>query len=169
MLRRFRSSPHSAGGVKLVAGGDRITMDNTLDERLRLLEDRVRDCFRPFQLVCLTRLLSLTRCSPRFGTTSLAGMKIASSIRSIYTELGRLCILYSVHLWVHGRPLRSEDHAASFLRRASNNILAGTATALYHHLTSLHPLVLFGRRQRIPFASPPSRHLAAIAVQPWLP
>ncbi|KAG8948523.1 V-ATPase V1 sector subunit E [Tulasnella sp. 424] len=31
----------SAGGIKLVAGGDRITMDNTLDERLRLLEDRM--------------------------------------------------------------------------------------------------------------------------------
>ncbi|KIO30297.1 hypothetical protein M407DRAFT_155138, partial [Tulasnella calospora MUT 4182] len=30
-----------AGGIKLVAGTDRITMDNTLDERLRLLEDRM--------------------------------------------------------------------------------------------------------------------------------
>ncbi|KAG9049933.1 V-ATPase V1 sector subunit E [Tulasnella sp. UAMH 9824] len=44
-----------AGGVKLVAGNDRITMDNTLDERLRLLEDRsavpkpdaARDSVRP--------------------------------------------------------------------------------------------------------------------------
>ncbi len=34
--------PCSAGGVKLVSGTDRITLDNTLDERLRLLEDRVR-------------------------------------------------------------------------------------------------------------------------------
>lgn len=32
----------SAGGVKLVSGTERITLDNTLDERLRLLEDRVR-------------------------------------------------------------------------------------------------------------------------------
>lgn len=32
----------SAGGVKLVSGSRRITLDNTLDERLRLLEDRVR-------------------------------------------------------------------------------------------------------------------------------
>lgn len=32
----------SAGGVKLVSGNSRITLDNTLDERLRLLEDRVR-------------------------------------------------------------------------------------------------------------------------------
>ncbi|KAG8982427.1 hypothetical protein FRB90_006819, partial [Tulasnella sp. 427] len=31
----------SAGGVKLAAGNDRITMDNTLDERLKLLEDRM--------------------------------------------------------------------------------------------------------------------------------
>ncbi|KAJ7176607.1 ATPase V1 A1 complex subunit E [Mycena filopes] len=33
-----------AGGVKLVSGSRRITLDNTLDERLRLLEDRV-GCF----------------------------------------------------------------------------------------------------------------------------
>ncbi|KAI0653878.1 ATPase V1/A1 complex subunit E [Cubamyces menziesii] len=31
----------SAGGVKLVSGNERITLDNTLDERLRLLEDRM--------------------------------------------------------------------------------------------------------------------------------
>jgi hypothetical protein len=31
----------SAGGIKLVNGGRRITVDNTLDERLHLLEDRV--------------------------------------------------------------------------------------------------------------------------------
>ncbi|PCH37099.1 vacuolar H+ ATPase E1 [Wolfiporia cocos MD-104 SS10] len=30
-----------AGGVKLVSGNQRITLDNTLDERLRLLEDRM--------------------------------------------------------------------------------------------------------------------------------
>jgi len=30
-----------AGGVKLVNGNNRITLDNTLDERLRLLEDRM--------------------------------------------------------------------------------------------------------------------------------
>ena len=37
----------SAGGVKLVTGTKRITLDNTLDERLRLLEDRVRFSFFP--------------------------------------------------------------------------------------------------------------------------
>ncbi|KAG5645936.1 hypothetical protein DXG03_004725 [Asterophora parasitica] len=34
-------SDDSAGGVKLVSGTRRITLDNTLDERLRLLEDRM--------------------------------------------------------------------------------------------------------------------------------
>jgi ATP synthase (E/31 kDa) subunit len=32
----------SAGGVMLASGSRRIRLDNTLDERLRLLEDRVR-------------------------------------------------------------------------------------------------------------------------------
>lgn len=32
----------SAGGTILISGTGRITLDNTLDERLRLLEDRVR-------------------------------------------------------------------------------------------------------------------------------
>jgi len=30
-----------AGGIKLISGSRRITLDNTLDERLRLLEDRM--------------------------------------------------------------------------------------------------------------------------------
>ncbi|GLB41073.1 putative ATP synthase (E/31 kDa) subunit [Lyophyllum shimeji] len=34
-------SDDSAGGVKLISGNRRITLDNTLDERLRLLEDRM--------------------------------------------------------------------------------------------------------------------------------
>jgi hypothetical protein len=32
----------SQGGVKLVSGSGRITLDNTMEERLRLLEDKVR-------------------------------------------------------------------------------------------------------------------------------
>ena len=32
----------SQGGVKLVSGTGRITLDNTIEERLRLLEDKVR-------------------------------------------------------------------------------------------------------------------------------
>lgn len=32
----------SAGGVRLVSGNGRITIDNTLDERLHLLEEQVR-------------------------------------------------------------------------------------------------------------------------------
>lgn len=34
-------SPDLAGGAKLVSGNERITLDNSLDERLRLLEDRM--------------------------------------------------------------------------------------------------------------------------------
>lgn len=34
-------SDDGAGGIKLVSGSRRITLDNTLDERLRLLEDRM--------------------------------------------------------------------------------------------------------------------------------
>ncbi|TFK37021.1 ATPase, V1/A1 complex, subunit E [Crucibulum laeve] len=34
-------SDDSAGGVTLISGSRRITLDNTLDERLRLLEDRM--------------------------------------------------------------------------------------------------------------------------------
>jgi len=42
----------SAGGIKLINGSGRIVIDNTLDERLRLLEDRMlpeirRDLFGP--------------------------------------------------------------------------------------------------------------------------
>jgi len=37
----FSLSPELAGGIKLVSGSKRITLDNTLDERLRLLEDRM--------------------------------------------------------------------------------------------------------------------------------
>ncbi|KAF8664123.1 hypothetical protein AX16_000813 [Volvariella volvacea WC 439] len=36
-----RLSDDLAGGVKLISGSRRITLDNTLDERLRLLEDRM--------------------------------------------------------------------------------------------------------------------------------
>ena len=42
LLHPNKSSVCSSGGVKLVSGTRRITLDNTLDERLRLLEDRVR-------------------------------------------------------------------------------------------------------------------------------
>jgi len=47
-------SDDGAGGVKLISGTRRITLDNTLDERLRLLEDRMlpeirMDLFGPNQ------------------------------------------------------------------------------------------------------------------------
>jgi len=34
-------SNESSGGIKLLNGSKRISIDNTLDERLRLLEDRM--------------------------------------------------------------------------------------------------------------------------------
>ncbi|KAF8913628.1 ATPase V1/A1 complex subunit E [Mucidula mucida] len=45
-------SDDGAGGIKLISGTKRITLDNTLDERLRLLEDRMlpeirKDLFGP--------------------------------------------------------------------------------------------------------------------------
>ena len=43
-------SPFSAGGVKLISGSRRITLDNTLDERLKLLEDRVCHPLSSFHL-----------------------------------------------------------------------------------------------------------------------
>ena len=42
LLHPNKSSVCSSGGIKLISGSRRITLDNTLDERLRLLEDRVR-------------------------------------------------------------------------------------------------------------------------------
>lgn len=38
----FLTAHGRSGGVTLMSGNTRITLDNTLDERLRLLEDRVR-------------------------------------------------------------------------------------------------------------------------------
>lgn len=51
------SDSRSAGGVKLVSGSRRITLDNTLDERLRLLEDRVRYAAVDDHCGCLTFLV----------------------------------------------------------------------------------------------------------------
>ena len=72
----------SAGGVKLISGSRRITLDNTLDERLKLLEDRVWPSFEQlspgpnhFTPVC--------RCCPRSERTSSVLMKIASFIHEI--------------------------------------------------------------------------------------
>ena len=50
------SDLRSAGGVKLVSGSRRITLDNTLDERLRLLEDRVSYAAVDDHRGCLTFL-----------------------------------------------------------------------------------------------------------------
>jgi hypothetical protein len=72
----------SAGGVKLISGTKRISIDNTLDERLRLLEDRVR--LNAFILLsrCVLNLYYLCRCYQKSGRTCLARMTIANSTTS---------------------------------------------------------------------------------------
>ena len=63
----------SAGGVKLVSGSRRITLDNTLDERLRLLEDRV-SCHRLFFMshpACILKQ-RFSRCFLKSARISLA-------------------------------------------------------------------------------------------------
>lgn len=45
---------HSAGGVKVVSGNGRISLDNTLDERLRLLESRVRIFSIPIPILIIS-------------------------------------------------------------------------------------------------------------------
>jgi Archaeal/vacuolar-type H+-ATPase subunit E len=69
---------NSAGGIKLVSGTRRITLDNTLDERLRLLEDRVSP---PNYSSCRVHIyLVLSRCYPRLEMTFLAQTRTASFI-----------------------------------------------------------------------------------------
>ena len=81
---------HSAGGVKLISGTERITLDNTLDERLRLLEDRVcssvpwRDQCHRYSLLMIVR-----RCCLRSGRTSSVLTPTASSTHELaeqYTQ-----------------------------------------------------------------------------------
>lgn len=45
IIQAYGPPSTSSGGVKLANGSKRITIDNTLDERLRLLEDRVSSFF----------------------------------------------------------------------------------------------------------------------------
>jgi len=54
-------SPFRAGGVRLISGSRRITLDNTLDERLRLLEDRVRPSFQQLSPEPDLRCVDVTR------------------------------------------------------------------------------------------------------------
>lgn len=57
------------GGVKLVGYNNRITVDNTLDERMKLLEEQVRPrCFRvTHNLSCILS----NRCYRKSGLRSL--------------------------------------------------------------------------------------------------
>lgn len=68
----------SAGGVKLVGAANRITLDNTLDERLRLLEASVRPLPLPFLRTCADGLRSC-RCCLRSGMISSGRTRTASS------------------------------------------------------------------------------------------
>jgi len=74
----YGSPSASSGGVKLANGSKRITIDNTLDERLRLLEDRVSNLF---ERRCFSHRYS-NRCYPRSGEISLVPTRIESSIRN---------------------------------------------------------------------------------------
>ena len=71
----------SAGGVRLISGNERITIDNTLDERLRLLEEQVRyrhSC-SIFKNVAYLKFL-IHRCYPRSALTYSGLTRIASFI-----------------------------------------------------------------------------------------
>ena len=72
----------SAGGVKLSSGSRRITLDNTLDERLRLLEDRVGDCEHSRPSYDLSPdVLPRIRCFPKLGMTFSDQMRTGNSSR----------------------------------------------------------------------------------------
>jgi len=77
-LHPNKSPAFSSGGVKLVSGSRRITLDNSLDERLRLLEDRVRHVGIDGSYVSDIR----HRCSRKSGMTYLEPTKTGNSIPS---------------------------------------------------------------------------------------
>lgn len=79
----------SAGGIILVSATRRITIDNTLDERLRLLEDKVRFTFF---MGWLTRYkINLDRCYQKFVMTCMVRTKIASFFNRIsFLAIGSL-------------------------------------------------------------------------------
>ena len=70
--RTFLLIFRSQGGVKLVSGTGRITLDNTMEERLRLLEDKVTLIFFCMRTNVLNTPLSLfVRCYQRLGKSCL--------------------------------------------------------------------------------------------------
>lgn len=73
-------SEFSPGGVRLVSGSERITIDNTLDERLHLLEEQVR-----YFHIAVVKGIAYSefpnhRCYLRSAMTYLGPTRIASSI-----------------------------------------------------------------------------------------
>jgi len=86
------TSACSCGGIKLISASNRITIDNTLDERMRLLEDRVRSL--PVTPISKAQY-STARCSLRFARTSLVQTRTASSTtRNVDPACSRLRIEY---------------------------------------------------------------------------
>ena len=73
-----KSSACSSGGIKLVSGSRRITLDNTLDERLWLREDRVRHV----DIDALMFLMSPVQMLPEIRYDLFGPTKIGNSIPS---------------------------------------------------------------------------------------
>lgn len=86
--------------MKLIGGTNRITLDNTLDERLRLLEDRVRCPRHASQHLFMSYI---SRCCQKFGTTSSAQTQIASSTHEL------------PYLYFSGRRQDSTHHHALYV------------------------------------------------------
>ena len=65
--------------MKLVSGTGRITLDNTMEERLRLLEDKVLHLTFPFFVDTLTNGSLFIRCYQRSGKSYLGPTKTVNS------------------------------------------------------------------------------------------
>ena len=135
----------SAGGVLLEGLGGRIKVNNTLDERLRLLEDRVS--------VVLTQALwcnrvtnfdasSLQRCSLRSGTISLARTRTASELlhedRQLAPQLTPLA----------SQILHMSWPKSSSRRRTLPHFSSSSATILQHVL-SISPIATIAQSFRV--------------------
>src|ERR1700761_4429439 len=93
----------SAGGVKLSSGSRRITVDNSLDERLRLLEDRVCNCEHSRWSYYLVPDVLPRRCFLKLGMTYSVRTRTGNSSRrwrrNFRLTTGRLyeCVYVPMH------------------------------------------------------------------------
>lgn len=69
----------SQGGVKFVSGTGRITLDNTMEERLRLLEDKVTFFFLFCWRTNLLIHIPFVRCYQRLGKSCLGRTQTVNS------------------------------------------------------------------------------------------